>query len=201
MQLETLEFTLIAKGPIPLPLILWNWASKCLLGIHFHSNFLFIPEVGERREGKGAFLLPGQDHSHLLLRNRLRIRNIHHLMLIEQEAPGTRISWWYSKFTRARHTCLPILVMTGKRENNCKSQKYENNLTLLKAISLGLISIWGKQSKISSKVLLNLCLIPKTLDLNNNGREEFHWGLHPLGQELKAAEICVCFVNWFIPSA
>lgn len=53
MKLEMLEFTLNAKAPTPLFLISWNWASKCLLGIHFHSNFPLIPEAGE---GKGAFL-------------------------------------------------------------------------------------------------------------------------------------------------
>lgn len=158
MWLEMLEFALIAKEPIPLLLISWNGASECFLGIHFHSNFLFIPEAGEGREGEGAFLPPGQDHSHLLLRNPASDQKYPssyaywatRVWRVSCQAPGTRhywISWWSSKFTQPRHACLPILAMTDKKENNWKSQKYENNLALLKAISLGLISIWDKKSE------------------------------------------------------
>ena len=158
MQLEMLEFALIAKGPIPLPLISWNWASESFLGIPFHSNFLFIPEAGEGKEEKGAFLPAGQDHSHLLLRNPASDQKepsshaywAMRMWRVLCQAPGPRrywISWWDSKFTQPRHACLPILARTGKKENNLWSQKYENNLALLKAISLGFISIWNRKSE------------------------------------------------------
>lgn len=85
MQLEMLAFALIAKGPIPLPLISWNWASESFLGILFHSNFLFIPEAGEGREGKEELSFPqGRITPIFYWEIQLQIRKNHHPMLIEQ---------------------------------------------------------------------------------------------------------------------